>query len=440
MVLLKNGIYLMEGSDNMTKEEQLKMLSELVTSSLHAMKEEPVVGGTVTPLSSADGTTSGSDSDIGWVDFDSDASSSSDAQVTDGVSNSEGTTDSNVIPFPGKWSGEEQKQIDEAKKNDAVLRRFTDDMLHRVLPYLNKTVKRKEAEAFNSKKSDRHAETVFAKDTCMVGGQPFNFQRVMQVPDWSIEFGENTDNGARAENLDKLRVRLTETLGNYFGGWHRIKSIVVNADQLIINGVCYMPKLTDATIEKFPFDSADYVKNGCIAPFFIWSILPKCKNLQNLSFDNPDFVLQSVAQDLGVSARDFDAIIFFNICKNLMYLEIGDASVTYQDLVEAGVAKKSASDMRKKLSNCADNMVFYDKFKETICDNGVSRFRGWTFNNMVNYANNRGDKNFFWYSGGVVARAGLSLAAGTVELGTRLAGFTTHKLTSVFRNALRPEE
>ena len=47
-------------------------------------------------------------------------------------------------------------------------------------------------------------------------------------------------------------------------------TIAVSDNALIINGTCFQPNIDDNSV-KFPLDSIQYIRSGCIAPFFDWS-------------------------------------------------------------------------------------------------------------------------------------------------------------------------
>lgn len=313
---------------------------------------------------------------------------------------------------------------DDIRKHDSLLKDCANKVIRNILPYSMKGMAEKQAKAYQNSNTERHVsnKTIYKKDSVTVNGKDMTFNRVMQLPDWSIELNECLSNDDRARNYDAIRTKITQCLYDYYGGFTRFNTVVVSGYQLIINGVCYMPKLTGAILDKFPFDSVDYIKNGCLAPFLDWGYLQKMTKLQTLSIDDPDFVMTYIAEDLGVG-RDFIPTQLFGVCKGLRVLEIGSDVLTCPLEGEQATedTKKAVSRVERQAHEFKTFNKGYGVFKDKVC--GVfGGVRKWSVGNLVNYANNRGDKGIFMYSGGILARAVVSGLAGVSELGVRSVG------------------
>lgn len=300
--------------------------------------------------------------------------------------------------------------------------------------YNSKACKKYAREAYGSKSTDRHlnSKTMYKKDTALVNGKELQFTRVKEVPSWSVDLQDCLTNDDRARNLDQLRSKITEALYDYYGGFSRMKTVVIRGYQIIINGTCYMPVLSKSMLEKFPYDAADYVRSGCLAPFFDWGYLPKMTKLNLISFDDMGFVMSYVADDLA-AGRQFSPVGLFSICKNLSVLEIEGEIVTYP--LRSGKDRDSVDNMEADAQRCSRFNRAYDIYSNNVC--GVfGSVRKWTVSNLVNYANNRNNKNIFLYTGGILSRSIVSGVAGTAELGARGVGWVAKGVAGVIKNAV----
>lgn len=322
---------------------------------------------------------------------------------------------------------EVQEACNSVRTADESLHDWSDDAVRNLLMYHFPGVENLCRQAEKNPKTDRHTNMAYKSDTCVVNGQETPFTRVMEVPNWDIDLQECMTNDDRARNLDIVRNKITNCLYEYYGGFTRFNSIVVQGYQLIINGTCYMPKLSKSCIEKFPFDTVDYIQNGCLAPFLDWGYLSKMINLSELHFDDVGFVMSYVRSDLGES-RNFTPVKLFNVCRNLTTLEVAGELVTYP--VENPVIEEECQAYSR-----AD--IFYEKYKSAVCDGVFGGVRRWTVNNLVNYANNRGDKGLFRYCGGILLRTVPLVGAGTVEVAGRVGGGIVHGVTNLFGKAMK---
>lgn len=344
------------------------------------------------------------------------------------------------------YSDETFKSIEEAvsrvagnMEEEAKHDKFMQDMgeeLRRVLScYESDIVKAKKQVAYADNKTNKQTECKYAykKDTMVVAGESFTYTRLKEIPKWSEELQDCLDTDDKELNLRQLKTKITTELLDYYGGGMNIKTIAVQDYQLVINKVLYMPVLNDAVLARLPFDSADYIKNGCLAPFFDWKMLTRMQKLYSLSFDNIDIVMQDVAYDLGYG-RDFNPLKLFKICSSLSVLDIGGEVVRYpfEDSVEC---KESAKRVVSDAEAYTKYDKMYDSYTTNVCNN-LGNFRRWNCSNLVNYAKNRGGKGLFRYSLGVVGRTAGVVASGTLELGARGIGGVFKGIGHVLKNAV----
>lgn len=321
--------------------------------------------------------------------------------------------------------------IEDAEK-DLFLKDCKDKVLKTLSFYTADNVKKSARRAYNSKDTDKqwNSKTMYKRDNLTVGGKDIEISRVKETPRWTLDLQDCTTNDDMARNFDQVRTKLTEEVINYFGGFRRIKRIYVSSLQLVINDVCYTPLLSDTLLSRLPFDSADYIRNGYLAPFFDWGYLYKMSNLSVLSFDDMDFIMTNVAVDLG-KGRDFKPLSLFSICENLSVLDIAGEVITYPIQRDQETARKvrkieTESDFCRRFDNSCSAM--YEKSKGVL--EGV---RGWTVNNLVSYAHNRGNKGIFKFTGGLLARLGVSAVAGTAELGFKSVGWTVKSIRGIIK-------
>lgn len=331
-----------------------------------------------------------------------------------------------------------QQIVNDTVPDDVFLKECETEVLKQLKPYMSKNVQKARKDAYNSKSTDKHwkSNTMYKQDVLEVGGKDVKINRVKETPRWTLDLQDCVTNDDKARNFDQVRTKITEEIVNYFGGFNRIQKIYVNSLQLVINDVIYTPLLSDTILARLPFDSADYVKNGYLAPLFDWGYLTKMSSLSVLSVDDFDFAMQNIGSDLG-KGRDFKPMSLFNTCKNLTYLELGGEVITYplntEDEKTAEVIKNVEEEAHRYGRFDAMYTQCYEKVGNTL--GGV---RGWTVNNLKDYANNRGNKGIFKYTGGLLARAGVSAVAGTVELGVKGVGYLLRGIGRTLKDATTP--
>lgn len=373
------------------------------------------------------------------IDYSSDNGDKKDKVVSFTIARDKmGTKDFFKMPEDEKFSSVDEAvskmtaQTIEDVEKDLFLKDCRDKVLKTLSFYTADNVKKSARNAYSSKDTDRHwnSRTMYKRDNITVGGNDIEISRVKETPRWTIDLQDCTNNDDKARNFDQVRTKITEEIINYFGGFQRVRRIYVSSLQLIINDVCYTPILSDTLLARLPFDSADYIKNGYFAPFFDWGYLYRMSSLSLLSFDDIDFVMTTVAVDLG-KGRDFKPLSLFSICENLSTLDIGGEVISYPIQRDQETARKvrkieTESNFCRRFDNSCSTM--YEKSKGVL--EGV---RGWTVNNLVSYANNRGNKGLFKYTGGLLARLGVSAVAGTAEIGLKSVGWTVKSIRGIIK-------
>ena len=304
------------------------------------------------------------------------------------------------------------EQIQELQNTINSLTKQLDD--ERQLKAFEKSLRNVDFSKF-MKKEENVSRVAYKRDSCIVNGKEINFKRVKMEPDWNHILSESV--GAdKCKNLENIKSLITMDLKNQIGGWDRIKTIYVYDSQLIINGICFMPVVKGVDISSFPLDTADYIKNGAIAPLFNWKYLAMMRNLIELGFDDDTFMLTTVADDVGLGRR-VGVTSFFKICRNLMVLSYGDTKITREDLKNPEKSKKAVESLavsRRKID-------LLDGFHLNVY-NGTNGFQDFTFNSLKNYATNRGNRGWLRFAGGTAFRAVGAAFGLTLNLGVHLIG------------------
>lgn len=331
-----------------------------------------------------------------------------------------------------------QQIVNDTVPDDVFLNEVETEILKQLKPYMSKNVQKARKDAYNSKSTDKHwkSNTMYKQDVLEVGGKDVKINRVKETPRWTLDLQDCVTNDDKARNFDQVRTKITEEIINYFGGFNRIQKIYVNSLQLVINDVIYTPLLSDTILARLPFDSADYVKNGYLAPLFDWGYLTKMSSLSVLSVDDFDFAMQNIGSDLG-KGRDFKPMSLFNTCKNLTYLELGGEVITYPLNTEDEKTAEAIKNVEEEAHRYGRFDAMYTQCYEKV-GNTLGGVRGWTVNNLKDYANNRGNKGIFKYTGGLLARAGVSAVAGTVELGVKGVGYLLRGIGRTLKDATTP--
>lgn len=228
------------------------------------------------------------------------------------------------------------------------------------------------------------------------------------------------------EALERLEKYITYCIGREFG-FQNIKTIVVQGEVLILNGITFIPCIdTEYKNDKsiFPLDSIELIENGTIASFFNWTTLKKMTNLYSVCIDSMEFYRCEVGSSLGLGNR-IGVSSLFKINKSLYSLTIGDNTVTRDSL-----DKEVSVPMKKNLATSKRFFNFSDGYKLNIY-NGTNAIQSYMLSNLKSYAYNRGNKSTMQYVGGVAVRAGLAGVTGVLNLGVHLVGAVAKSFVDV---------
>lgn len=256
----------------------------------------------------------------------------------------------------------------------------------------------------------------YTKNSCKSGGKTFKYETIHQSVNWGSLIASKSKSKER--NLEQLRTLVSKEIGNIYGGFGNITSIIVRSNQLIINNMCYSPQidasvLTDDSI--FPADSLDYIKAGCIAPLFNWKHLRSMRKLELLDIDDANFYLTTVASDIGAGRRAGISTIF-NIVKSLQIFILNDYAVKRdeQDTPKGRILKEKLA-VHKHFINKTDAVTF----SIYGCTGGL---QNWTWNNLLEYAGSRGNKGLLRFSTGMLVRTAATGLAGVINISAHLIG------------------
>jgi hypothetical protein len=231
----------------------------------------------------------------------------------------------------------------------------------------------------------------------------------------------------------QLRNYISFHINKQYGGWGRITSIVVRDQRLIINNTCFMPLIRpeDVTPEVFPIDSLQYIKNGALASFFNWKYLRKMSHLTILDIDDSTLYLTWIADDIGVGRRAGLSTIFKYIPSLETFILGGDVCNRDEEHTEAGRRIKEKLGAGRRKFNLFDGY----KLDWYRASDGIQHY---TVNNLVNYANNRGDKHFVRFTCGIITRGALATIGTAFNALSHLAGGIAKGVKSVFTDATTP--
>lgn len=320
----------------------------------------------------------------------------------------------NIIQFRGR---DAQPATPEMIDKAFAEQKMYDDMSQGILDFLNQI----EPEEFQKQKTVEAQKkwtdipTAY-KSGCYTDaqGKEVQVKKELEAVDWGEILSKEAN--STDEAVERLRSFISFSIKKKYGGWGRIKSIVIRSEQLIINDTMYVPVIEKKHINSdvFPVDTLDYIQNGCIAQFFNWVNLKKMSNLYSLDIDDTNFYTSTVGADLGVGRR-IGVTTAFNICHNLDVLTLGSKTVTREQLTtKESVPIKEQVNISKRFWN------FNDGYKLDICK-GTNGLQDFTLNNLKNYATSRGNKGLFRYCVGTMARATLFAGAGVANLASHLA-------------------
>lgn len=279
------------------------------------------------------------------------------------------------------------------------------------------------------KKSDWASQAYMGNGQVNVCGKQIDYGLKIERVDWGEKLSK--DPSLTGENLDYIRNRFTKSVIQAFGGLDRFVDVVVTGEQLIINGNCYVPRLSDDYLKYLPLDCASYFQNGTLARFFNWSCLKRMSRLNSLMIDDASFFVTEVADDLGLSRR-IGVSSMFRICPSLSYLNVGGEEVTRESLntpESAGIKEKVRNEKRK--------FDLLDGYKLNVYG-GTNGLQNFMFGSLKNYATNRGNKGIIRYCCGTVARAIGAGVAGILNLGAHLIGGSFKTIKQTLSDGMTP--
>lgn len=278
-------------------------------------------------------------------------------------------------------------------------------------------------QAAQSSKKD-YDDFVFGSGNYEINGKSKKCSEVA----FNLDFKGSEDAGLDLENLSDAIT--FEVVKNF----PKVHSIAVSSGYLIINGCCFIPNIRDENA-KFPLDTIEYVKSGCIAPLVNWRKLLKHskRTCISLSMDSSEFYLTYVGDSLGLGRR-IGVSSAFRILDNLDSFYLEGECITREKLE----SPESAS-VKKKLAIKKRNFKIMDGYKLDICK-GTQGLQDFTFNNLKEYATNRGNKGFIRYTFGTMARFGFAAVGGVLNAGTHLIRGVWRGGKELVKSALTPVE
>lgn len=266
---------------------------------------------------------------------------------------------------------------------------------------------------------------------CTSGGKTIEYKTATESVDWGNYFksAKTEAKDAPATNLSLLSDFITAQIERYYGGWGRIKSIIVRSQQLIINNVCYKPAIDQSIIgnaDYFPLDIADYLSEGAMAGVFDWGKLRKMTGLTTLDIDDIDFYLTTVLGDLGVGRRGGLTTIFKAVPNLYTFILAGkEIGVDEQHTEKTFSIKRELARHRKFLK-------FSDGFEINV-RKGTNWGWNWSAGNFKRYCENRGNRGLLRFGVGVLGRAALAGTLGILNIASHIGGMFTD---FIFRDAI----
>lgn len=231
-----------------------------------------------------------------------------------------------------------------------------------------------------------------------VDGKPFEFKFIQKNVPWGSELTDDFEH-----NFMLMKKRITESVRAEFGGFGRIREIVVQDSRLFINRVMYCPMIDPAYISKLPQDLQSAMMNGNIAEFFDWSSLRHMRSLFSLSIDTSYFYCTTVLDDLGVSRRGGVSTVF----KFVPSLEL--FSLAGETINRSNLGTPQSHNIKETVRKQKKNIAIMDGFKLNVYGAG-DYLQDTCWASTKSYIDNRGNKNLFRFCGGLLLRG----AAGTV--------------------------
>lgn len=210
------------------------------------------------------------------------------------------------------------------------------------------------SKALNQPAPQVETETMYQETTTMSCGKAYKYEIFAKKVSWGKTLqGDNTD-------MNTIRLLVTDYISKSSGGFKNIRQLLVRDGLLIIDGVCSVVRIDKDAQTLLPRSVVNYLNNACLAPYFDWGYLTKMSGLVKLDFDSMDTVFSWVLPLLGWSGVSSERIpeAFFENCKSLRILCIGNNITTRDDYLNRGAiakdTKEKASKAVKALKENAD--------------------------------------------------------------------------------------
>jgi len=250
-----------------------------------------------------------------------------------------------------------------------------------------------------------------------VNGKPYEFKFVQKNVGWGQELTADFET-----NFKLMKRRITESVRDEFGGFARIKEIVVQDGCLITNRIMFCPMIEPVYIAKLPQDLQSAVSEGHIAEFFDWSSMKAMKGLYAVTIDNSYFYCTTVLDDLGVSRRGGVSTIF-KVVPSLDLFTLEGNTINRD-----GLDKPESHEVKETVRRQKRNLALLDGFKLNVYSGG-DYLQETCWNSTKQYIENRGNKNLIRFCGGLALRGAAStvvtagnMAAHTIGWGLKLIG------------------
>lgn len=300
---------------------------------------------------------------------------------------------------------------DETDDKRNVFQRYKDKVKNL---YKTPQFKARKCEAYDSDETNTQAEsnTYYTDGSIVLNKQSVNIRVAKIEVDWAKELeGKLTRNND--VNLALVSKYITKDVIRVMGGLHRIKSLIVADDSLIVNKIVYVPLLKnrDILVQKLPLDVAGCITKGRIAQLFDWGTLLDMPNLAAMYIDTAEFFMYNIAPALKYKGQ-LEVVQVFKKLKSLQELGIGKNTVTRNSLISAkstnSVTTESAS-IDTKIKKRYKVREFTDKLNLDI----TGHTRSWSKNNFK-----RGADAFMNKNNNVLKKVGKLVGWGTLGVVT----------------------
>lgn len=259
-----------------------------------------------------------------------------------------------------------------------------------------------------------------------VDGKPFEFKFIQKNVPWGSELTDDFEH-----NFMLMKKRITESVRAEFGGFGRIREIVVQDSRLFINRVMYCPMIDPAYISKLPQDLQSAMMNGNIAEFFDWSSLRHMRSLFSLSIDTSYFYCTTVLDDLGVSRRGGVSTVF----KFVPSLEL--FSLAGETINRNNLGTPQSHNIKETVRKQKKNIAIMDGFKLNVYGAG-DYLQDTCWASTKSYIDNRGNKNLFRFCGGLLLRGAAGTVATTGNAIVHTIGWGVKTIGSLLKAGMEP--